>query len=187
MQNNIQNRKNMPIFFNIVKLINLVLYYCLAKHLPNSQHGITKWCRYVRRLICKPLFDECGSCLNVEKGANFGTGAGIKIGSGSGIGSNAQIRGKLTIGDNVLMGPDVVILTTNHRYERFDLPIGKQGMTSEPVTIGNDVWIGQRVMIMPGVNIGNGSIIAAGAVVTKDVPDYAIVGGIPAKIIKYRK
>ena len=55
------------------------------------------------------------------------------------------------------------------------------------VTIGNDVWIGMRSIIMPGVTIGNGAVIGAGAVVTKDVPDYAIVGGVPAKVIKYRK
>lgn len=169
------------------RLILIVLYYGFAKYLPNSQHRGTKWCRYIRRAICKPLFDECGTWLNVEKGANFGTGSGIKIGNGSGIGANAQIRGKLTIGDNVMMGPDVVILTTNHRFDRIDVPIGKQGNTDEPVTIGNDVWIGQRAMIMPGVNIGNGCIIAAGAVVTKNVPDYAIVGGVPARVIKYRK
>ena len=55
------------------------------------------------------------------------------------------------------------------------------------VTIGNDVWIGMRSIIMPGVKIGNGAVIGAGAIVTKDVPDYAIVGGVPAKVIKYRK
>lgn len=170
----------------ISHIILLALYYGVAKHLPNSQHRGTKWCRYIRRAICKPLFDKCGRGLNVEKGANFGTGSDIIIGNNSGIGANAQIRGKLSIGDNVLMGPDVVILTTNHRFDRLDIPIGKQGSIDEPVTIGNDVWIGQRAMIMPGVSIGNGCIIAAGAVVTKDVPDYAIVGGVPAKIIKYR-
>lgn len=60
-------------------------------------------------------------------------------------------------------------------------------MRTAPVTIGNDVWIGMRSIIMPGVNIGDGSVIGAGAVVTKDVPAYAIVGGVPAKVIKYRK
>lgn len=63
----------------------------------------------------------------------------------------------------------------------------EQGMRTAPVTIGNDVWIGMRSIIMPGVNIGDGSVIGAGAVVTKDVPAYAIVGGVPAKVIKYRK
>ena len=137
--------------------------------------------------ICTPLFDECGTGVNIEKGADFGTGEGIIIGTDSGIGKNAQVRGELKIGDNVMMAPDVVILTTNHNFNRLDIPMWSQGCTSGPVVIGNDVWIGQRVMIMPGVSIGNGCILAAGAVVTKDVPDYAIVGGVPAKILKYRK
>ena len=65
--------------------------------------------------------------------------------------------------------------------------MGHQGSRIAEVVIGNDVWIGMRVIIMPGVKIGNGVVIGAGAVVTKDVPDFAIVGGVPAKIIRYRK
>ena len=65
--------------------------------------------------------------------------------------------------------------------------MGDQGSRVAKVTIGNDVWIGMRSIIMPGVKIGNGAVIGAGAIVTKNVPDYAIVGGVPAKIIKYRK
>ena len=78
-----------------------------------------------------------------------------------------------------MMGPDVVIFTMNHKTERVDVRIGAQGMTDrKKVTIGNDVWIGQRVMIMPGVTIGDGSIIASNAVVTKKTyPPYSVVGG----------
>lgn len=86
-----------------------------------------------------------------------------------------------------MMGPDVSILTHTHNIERTDIPMGQQGMRVSEVVIGNDVWIGMRVVIMPGVRIGNGVVIGAGAVVTKDVPDYAIVGGVPARIIKFRK
>ena len=98
-----------------------------------------------------------------------------------------MVHGPLTIGDNVMMGPDVVILTHTHNIDTPTLPMIEQGMRTDPVTIGNDVWIGMRSIIMPGVNIGDGSVIGAGAVVTKDVPAYAIVGGVPAKVIKYRK
>lgn len=91
------------------------------------------------------------------------------------------------IGKNVMMGPDVTILTHTHNIERTDIPMGQQGMRISEVVIGNDVWIGMRVIIMPGVKIGNGVVIGAGAVVTKDVPDFAIVGGVPAKVIKFRK
>ena len=86
-----------------------------------------------------------------------------------------------------MMGPDVVILTNSHIFTDISLPMRCQGETVAPVYIGDDVWIGTRVIILPGVRIGNGVIIGAGAVVTKDIPDYAVVGGIPAKIIRYRK
>ena len=86
-----------------------------------------------------------------------------------------------------MMGPDVTILTHTHKIDRTDIPMDKQGSIVKGVTIGNDVWIGMRSIIMPGVKIGNGAVIGAGAVVTKDVPDYAIVGGVPAKVIRYRK
>lgn len=100
---------------------------------------------------------------------------------------NCSVHGPLKIGDNVMMGPDVTILSQTHIIERTDIPMGKQGMREAIVIIGNDVWIGMRSIIMPGVKIGNGAVIGAGAVVTKDVPDYAIVGGVPARIIKYRR
>ena len=110
------------------------------------------------------------------------------MGKASGLGVNCQIQRPCHIGDYVLMVPDVVIFTKNHRADRTDIHIGAQGMTEcRKVTIGNDVWIGQRAMIMPGVTIGDGCIIAAGAVVTKDVPPYSIVGGVPASILKSRK
>ena len=116
----------------------------------------------------------------------FQLGGGIFIDSGSGLGVNCRVHGPLHIGKNVMMGPDVTILTHTHNIERTDIPMGQQGMRVSEVVIGNDVWIGMRVIIMPGVKVGDGVVIGAGAVVTKDVPDFAIVGGVPAKIIRYR-
>lgn len=86
-----------------------------------------------------------------------------------------------------MMGPEVTILTHTHNIERTDIPMRQQGMRVAEVVVGNDVWIGMRVVIMPGVRVGDGAVVGAGAVVTKDVPDFAIVGGVPAKIIKYRR
>jgi len=84
------------------------------------------------------------------------------------------------------MGPEVIILCHNHNFSDISRPMQEQGGTTKPVVIGDDVLIGTRAIILPGVKIGSGTIIGAGAVVTKDVPDYAIVGGCPAKILKYR-
>ena len=100
---------------------------------------------------------------------------------------DCSVHGPLIIGNDVMMGPEVVILTYSHKFDRLDIPMNDQGSYVDPVMIGNDVWIGTRSIILPGVKIGNGVLIGAGAVVTKDVPDYAIVGGVPAKIIRYRK
>lgn len=86
-----------------------------------------------------------------------------------------------------MMGPWCIIYTRNHAFSRTDIPMREQGMQDfKPVSIGNDVWIGSRVTITSGVKIGNGCIIGTGSVVTKDVPDFAVVGGNPAKILKYR-
>ena len=164
----------------------LILYYLIIRHLPSSTNTYTRWIRVFRSYCCRYIFDKCGSNLNVEKGAFFGNGRNISIGDNSGLGCNCNVHGPLIIGNDVMMGPNVTILTSNHNFGRTDIPMRLQGSTTKVVKIGNDVWIGQNVIILPGVTIGNGVIIAAGAVVTRDVPNYAIVGGVPAKIIKYR-
>ena len=173
-----------------MKWLKFILYYCIAKHLPATDNAmpLSRTIRSVRYLIGGNILEKCGKNVNIEKGADFGTGRGICIGDNSGLGINCKVRGPLEIGDNVMMGPDVQILTSNHRYDRCDIPMNQQGfLPSQKVIIGNDVWIGTRAIILPGVKIGNGVIIGAGAVVTKDIPQYAIVGGVPAKILKYRK
>lgn len=115
-------------------------------------------------------------------------GEELIIGENVGIAANAFIamRGKVEIGDNTIFGPGVSIHAENHNFEKLDIPIKLQGATRKGVKIGQDCWIGSKAIILDGVNIGNHVIVAAGAVVNKDVPDYAIVGGVPAKVIKMR-
>ncbi len=168
----------------------LISYLCFARWLPATDNAFPGM-RAVRRLrswfACKCL-DYTGQNVNIEHLADFGTGKGISLMDNSGIGIRCRIRGPLKIGKDVMMGPEVIILGGCHKYDRTDIPMRLQGDSGTMETIiGNDVWIGTRAIIMPGVRIGNGVIIGAGAVVTKDVPDYAIVGGIPARILKYRK
>lgn len=114
---------------------------------------------------------------------------GIIIGNNVGISQNCFIaaRGLITIGNDVIIGPGVSIFSENHNFSRIDIPIVFQGETRLNVTIRDDVWIGTKAIILAGVTIGAHSIVAAGSVVTKDVPEYCIVAGVPAKVIKVRK
>lgn len=170
-----------------MKYLFLILYYGFGRFLPASTNVYFRWSRNIRRVLAAKCFDKCGKNVNIEKGASFGTGRGISIGNCSGIGVNCSIHGPLTIGDYVMMRPEVTILTSNHKFDRLDIPMQQQGMSIKPVVIGNDVWIGMRSIILPGVNIGNHVVVGAGSIVTKDIPDYAIVGGTPARIIKFRQ
>lgn len=164
----------------------LLLYYGVAKHLPRSGR-YTICFKYFRGWICRHIFKSAGKNINIESGAHFGDGSLIEIGNNSGIGVNCQVSGPVKIGQNVMMGPEVMIFTANHRFDRVDVPMRQQGnLSPQPVTIQDDVWIGARAIILSGVDVAKGAIVAAGAVVTKNVPEYAIVGGNPIRIIKYR-
>ncbi len=167
----------------------LMLYLGVARWLPATDNAIKMFppIRRFRSFIGGKCLDKVGRNVNIENGANFGTGVGIVLGDNSGLGIKSKVRGPLEIGRDVMMGPDVIIFTSNHETTRTDIPMRGQGGTQpRKVTIEDDVWIGARVIILPGVTIGRGSIIAAGAVVTKDVPSFSIVGGVPAKVIKSR-
>ena len=169
----------------LLRKIGALLYYGCAQHLPPSFSGIKIGQKALRGFCGKLMLKSCGKHVNIEQGATFSSK--VSLGDYSGIGVNARINGMCTIGRHVMMGTDVVILTRNHNFQRTDIPMMEQGFEEErPVVIGDDVWICDRVIILPGVTVGNGSILAAGAVVTRDVPAYAIVGGSPARIIKMR-
>jgi acetyltransferase-like isoleucine patch superfamily enzyme len=96
------------------------------------------------------------------------------------------VNEKITIGENVMIADAVCLRDTDHGHENLKKPMIEQGITTSPITIGDNVWLGRGVTVLKGVEIGNGAIIAAGAVVTKNIPPLSIVGGIPAKIIKMR-
>ena len=114
--------------------------------------------------------------FNTDCGKNLVFGKRVFVNSGC----KFQDQGGITIGDDVLIGQNVVIATLNHAMD----PDSRGDMDPKPVHIGNKVWIGANATILPGVSIGEGAIVAAGAVVTKDVAPLTVVAGIPAKIIK---
>lgn len=116
-------------------------------------------------------------------------GTGITIGNRTGINARAYLGGQggITIGNDVIMGPNVQIFSENHNFDQPGIPIKEQGVTRKAVSIGNGCWIGAGTTILAGVEIGEGCVVAAGSVVTKSVPANKVVGGIPARIIKSRE
>ena len=166
------------------KKIAYALYKIFASWLPESRRF--KFAKGIRNFFGRKVLKQSGKRINIEKGAMFGPN--VSLGNDSGIGVRCELYGEVHIGNYVMMGPEVIIYTSGHKFDDLEIPMGEQGFTPmKPVIIGNDVWIGRRVIIMPGVHIGDGCVIGEGAVVTKDIPPYSVVGGVPAKIIRTRK
>lgn len=167
----------------------------------------------LRALIFKRYFDVIGEGCAFRKGFEISKTDGAKLVAGSncvfdrgavllltkpspsliigdyvtvGRGAIISVKGACTIGSYVLIGPNVQIQDSNHSTRRGNL-IKFQRATVKPITIGNDVWIGAGAKVLAGVTIGDGAVIGANAVVTKDIPDFAIAVGCPAKVVKFRE
>lgn len=112
----------------------------------------------------------------------------LKIGNNVTINENSSLEcsGGIQIGDNVMIGHGVSIISNTHNYQRTDIPMNQQGETFKKITIGNNVWIGAKATIILGVKIGNNAIIGANSFVNKDVNENEIVAGVPAKVIRTR-
>jgi galactoside O-acetyltransferase len=100
---------------------------------------------------------------------------------------NADIGGVLSFGENCLVGPGCIFRTANHKYDNPSIPIRAQGHSFSNICIGNDVWFGANVVVLPGVSLGEGCVVGAGAVVTRDFDKFTILAGVPAKAIGMRK
>lgn len=135
-----------------------------------------------------PKFKKVGTNVDVQKNCRIFHPENIEIGNNVRIATGALIEGmgKLIIGNNVIFGPDVTIWTANHNYDTPDLLPYDEKVIYRPVKIEDNVWIGGKAIILPGITIHEGAVIGMGAVVTKDIPQGAVVGGNPAKILKYR-
>ena len=149
--------------------------------LNQSYHEPEEIRKLMERLIGKPVdktftlfppfYTDCGK--NITVGKNVFINSGCKF----------QDQGGITIGDDTLIGHNVVLATLNHGIA----PEERHDLFPAPIHIGKNVWIGANAVVLPGVAIGDHAVIAAGAVVTKDVPANAVVGGIPAKVIRLIK
>lgn len=120
---------------------------------------------------------ESFACINNAVGD-------VVIGDYTRVGLHNTIIGPVKIGNHVNLAQNITVTALNHNFSDTDKRIDCQGVSTNPVTIDDDVWIGANAVILPGVTIGTHSVIAAGAVVTKDVPPHSLVAGVPAKVIK---
>lgn len=132
---------------------------------------------YRRFFLGRQSVIESYCCINNAVGD-------VVIGDHTRIGIHNTIIGPVCIGNHVNLAQGITVTALNHNFEDVTRRIDEQGISTKPVIIGDDVWIGANAVVLPGVTIGRHCVVAAGAVVTKDVPDHSVVGGVPAKILK---
>lgn len=167
--------------------VSRFLYYAVASHLPGHHFPGGRIFNAMRSSLMRGIVDRMG--INVKVGPNIyiGNGDGVEVGSNCHLNKGCFLR-NVKIGSNVMIAPEVYFLSKLHRTDSTNIPMIEQGNVDFPQTVvEDDVWIGLRAIIMPGVRIGTGAIVGAGAVVTKDIPPYSITTGVPAKVIGSRR
>jgi len=166
----------------------LFFYYALARHLPDDPMPGSGLANRLRSFLAGRAFRKMGRAVTVHAGVSFGSGAEIEVGDYSSLNCDCCIAHDTTIGKDVMMGAGVMILSGGHNFADVSRPMREQGASPRrPVAIGDDVWIGTRAIILPGVEIGSHAIVGAGSVVTETVPPWSIVAGNPARLIRWRK
>ena len=170
----------------IKKGLGYILYVFIGSWLPHYQlHYSWPISTFIKRISAKLMLEKCGTAVDIGRHISFSSK--VSLGDRSSIGDYTHINGELHIGNDVMMSPNCAFLASNHKFNRIDIPMNQQGGESIPIYIEDDVWIGYGVIVTAGVHIGKGTVVAAGSVVTKDIPPYSIVGGVPARLIKVRK
>jgi len=187
------------------KIRNVILYLILL--VPSVLGGA-----FVRRWGLRFFLNNLGKNVGIEDNVQLIDPSNISIGSDSNIGSLSCLcangRGKLligqrlacnrnvfinaasgniNIGSDVMIGPNTVLRASDHAFLRQDIPMRSQGHVPGSITIEDDVWLGSNVVVTSNVTIGRGTIVAAGAVVTRNLESFSIYGGVPAKLIRRRK
>lgn len=172
----------------ISKKFFLVLYYCIMQYLPDSYMPILGNISNKLRIFCvRRIVKKCGKIDTVNRRVYFGNGANVELGDHCTLGANSSIPNDTIVGAYSMVSRQTYILHGNHRFDRTDIPIKCQGSyLNKQTIIEDDVWIGMRSFLTPGRHVKKGTIVAAGAVLTKDFDEYSIVGGNPAKLIRKR-
>lgn len=168
----------------MIRNFYILVYYLIIKKLPSSYFPGGKFFEKVRRNILSK-FMSIGKKTVIQQNVYVGNGDNVTIGSYCVINENVKLR-YTEIGDYVLIAPGVSVIGVNHVSDRSDIPIALQGDYKNKIVIKNDVWIGTNAIITAGVQIENGCIIGAGAVVTHDCDAFGVYGGVPARLLRYR-
>lgn len=183
-------RVNLPVSINEdVSLYDLVVKYTIrdtflgfVNLLPGSV-GVG-----ARMLVYPFVFRNCGSGLFMKENSVIKFPERIDIGDNVGINDHCWLSGDggISIGSDSRLGPNVTVVSFEHRIDDRERSIKSQGKEYDPVTIGEDVWVGASAVVTAGTTIGDGAVIGAGAIVTRDVPEYAIAVGNPAEVVGFR-
>ena len=168
-----------------MKNIYLVLYYLLINKIPNSTFPGGVIFNKIRRFFVKKII-KMGSNNTFQRNVYFGNGDNVVIGNNCQINDNIRLD-NVKIGDYVMIARDCIFLGKGHEFNDINRPMNEQGINvSRQTIVENDVWIGLRVIIMPGVVIKSGSVIAAGSLIANTTVKNGVYGGVPAKLIKIR-
>lgn len=172
----------------LVKAICYVGYYFFAYHLPENQWiGGALW-NALRVFFARPLLRECGKDIHIDRHVNFGQGNLLTLKDHSGVGAYAKLIGDITFERWAATSFDIFVTAYGRKMDRTDIHIVYQGkVPDEPVVLGEGTVLFASVIILPGVHTGEGCVIGAAAVVTRDVPPYCVVAGNPARVVKWRK
>ena len=167
---------------NVVHLLFEEYSGFLTRSLPGLEGILT------RRLIYRRLFKALGKSSLIYAGVYLTHTYGIEAGNNLSINTGALLdgRGGIQLGNGVMIGPYAVLVSSSHQFEDITIPMTSLDHIMQPLVIEDDVWIGAHAFIKGGIRIGRGSIIAAGAVVNKDVADYTVVAGVPAVVVSDR-
>lgn len=182
-------QKLKPVFNILGKIVKILPRKTrIKKFTKYCKKGEGLFCVGIRYLLLKSIAKSCGEAVAVYSNTYILNPQNLEVGSNVTIQPMTYIEasGGVKIGPDTSIAHGVSIMSETHNTSDKEIPFKNQGMTYKPVVIGEDVWIGAKVTIVAGVTIGNKAIIGANSVVTKDVPDYAVVVGSPARIIKYR-
>ena len=181
-------QKLKPVFNILGKLVKVFPKKMRIKMLTNKKKGEGLLSVGMRYVLLKSVAKSCGEAVAVYSNVYLKNPQNLELGTNVTIQPMSYIEasGGVKIGSDTSIAHGVSIMSETHNIDDREELFKNQGMTYKPVVIGEDTWIGAKVTIMAGVTIGNKAVVGANSVVTKDVPDYAIVVGAPARIIKYR-